>query len=287
MKILLFIVGVAIGAGALYGYTQLEGTSCFCEGSAGPGAGDVLAAARKAGVLKVGVKTDAPPFGWKDEHGWYGFDIDIANAITKDLGIEKIEFVGVTSQNRLDLVASGEIDVLIASTTITRARDEKVDFSIPYFQDGQALLVRAGAEIGSYTDLAGKAVGAVKGTTSVNTIKEVQPDCKIKAYAGYAEALDGLRNGDVAALTSDMLILKGLLLSAEDADKFRIAGERFSTEPYGIAIAQNQSAMRDAVNDALQRMWETGRWQRTFENWFGSNARYSSDVDFTIVPFLR
>jgi polar amino acid transport system substrate-binding protein len=246
---------------------------------------DALAQVKERGTLRVGVKADAPPFGWKDEFGYYGFDVDIASALAKELGVEKVEFVTVTSADRLDKVASGEVDMAIASMTITRGREEKVDFTIPYFQDGQALMVRAGSAVASYEDLGGKTVGGVKGSTSVDTIKEVQPDCNVKEYPGYNEALAALRAGEVDAITSDMLILLGLKLGAEQPEAFRIAGKRFSTEPYGIAVRENQSEFRDALNAGIERLWKTGRWQRVYEDWFGANAKYRADEGFKIVPF--
>ena len=79
-------------------------------------------------MLRVGVKSDAPPFGWKDEFGYYGFDVDIANALATELKIPKVEFVTVTSADRLDKVAAGDVHMAIASMTITRGREAKVDF---------------------------------------------------------------------------------------------------------------------------------------------------------------
>jgi polar amino acid transport system substrate-binding protein len=273
------IVVLALG---LAGCTEKSG------GSLGPASGaDDLQTIRARGVLKVGVKADAPPFGWKDEFGFYGFDVDIANALAGELGIDTVEFVTVTSADRLDKVASGEIDMAIASMTITRGREEKVDFTIPYFQDGQGIMVRSGSTIADYEDLGGKTVGGVKGATSVANIRQVQPECAVSEFGGYQEALKALRSERVDAVTSDMLILLGLRLGSPNPDEFMIVGTRFSTEPYGIAVRENQSEWRDALNGAIQALWEDGRWQRIYENWFGANARYSTDVPFVIVPFPR
>jgi polar amino acid transport system substrate-binding protein len=248
---------------------------------------DVLAEVKARGAVRIGVKADSPPFGWKEESGYRGFDIDIATAIVEELGLGKIEFSTVTSANRLDKVAADEIDFAIASMTITRGREQKVDFTLPYFQDGQGLMVRADSTVESYEDLAGKSVGAVKGSTSITNITQVQPDCTVKEYGGMNQALEGLRGGEVDAITTDMLILLGLKLRAEGGDAFRLTGRRFSTEPYGIAVAEGQSKWRDALNEAIQRLWETGRWQRIYEEWFGEGATYSTDVPFVIVPYPK
>ena len=274
---LYLVSGVVIGALAV-------GLACVERGG-GARPGDVLAKVKERGTLRVGVKADAPPFGWKDEFGYYGFDVDVARALAGELGIPKTEFSTVTSADRLDKVVSGEVDMSIASMTITRGREEKVDFTIPYFQDGQALMVRADSRVASYEDLSGKTVGGVKGSTSIDTIREVQPDCTVKEYPGFNEALAALRAGEVDAITSDMLILQGLKLGAKEPEAYRIAGKRFSTEPYGIAVRENQSEFRDALNAGIERLWKTGRWQRVYEDWFGKNAKYRADEGFKIVPY--
>jgi polar amino acid transport system substrate-binding protein len=261
------------------------GSACVERPGGGARPIDILAQVKARGILRVGVKADAPPFGWKDEFGYYGFDVDIARALAEELGIPKIDFSTVTSADRMDKVTSGDVDMVIASMTITRGREEKVDFTVPYFQDGQALMVRADSSVASYEDLGGKTVGAAKGATSIGNIKEAQPDCAVKEYPGYKEALAGLRAGEVDAITSDMLILMGLKLGAEKPEAYRIAGGRFSTEPYGIAVRENQSEFRDALNAGIERLWKTGRWQRVYEDWFGKNAKYRADEGFKIVPF--
>lgn len=281
----LFRAGIPVGA--LLCVVGLTGCGPQTQAAGGGAPLDLLAQVKKRGVVRVGVKADAPPFGVQDRHGRYGFDIDIAQALKDELGIEKIEFVSVTSGDRIEKVLSGTVDMVVASMTITRGRDEQIDFTMPYFQEGQGLLVRADSAIGGYQDLAGKTVGGAKGATSVRNIKQFQPDCKVREYPGYKEALAGLAAGEVDAVTSDMLILVGLRFSAANPKDFKIAGDRFGAEPYGIAVAENQSNWRDALNEALQQLWESGRWQRIFENWFGENARYRSDVQFTIVPFPK
>jgi polar amino acid transport system substrate-binding protein len=282
MKFGAILLGIVIGAVAAGGW--------FLCGPGGPsGGGDLARAISARGVLRVGVKADAPPLGWQDEFGRYGFDIDIAQAVFEELqgpmGLRELEFVTVTSSDRIDKVVKGDVDMAVATMTITRSRDEEVDFTIPYFQDGQALLVRADSTVGSYMDLAGRGVGVVKGATSGATIRQVQPDCTVREYADYDAAVAGLLAGEVEAVTSDMIILMGLRLNSADPEKLRIAGERFSTEPYGIAVAEDQSEWRDALNGAIQRLWLTGRWQQIYENWFGDSAKYSTDVRFAIDPF--
>lgn len=261
-----------------------------CGNSAGPAQHvDLLKKIKKAGVVRVGVKADAPPFGTQDKRDAadrYGFDIDIASAIADELQV-KPEFVTVTSANRIEKLLAGEVDMVVASMTITRGREEHVDFTIPYFKDVQGLLVRADSPLDGYLDLAGKLVGGVQGATSVKNIRLVQPECKVREYKTYEEALAALEAGEVDAITSDMMILIGLRLKAADPDKLKIAGRGFGSEPYGIAVPENQSDWRDAVNEAIQRLWESFRYQTIYENWFGEKARYHTDVKFSMETYPR
>jgi len=253
--------------------------------AAGP-AGDDLARVKQAGVLRVGVKVDTPPFGFKRGDTLAGFDIDIADALSQQMGLKDVTFVPVTSANRLQKLQAGEVDCVIASMTITRSRGRDVDFTIPYFQDGQALLVKGDSAVQSYLDLAGKKVGAVKGSTSAANLKQVTPDAEVVTFDSFATLVAGLESGKVEAITSDQLILQALAQGAKTKG-LRIAGDRFSTEPYGIAVRENQSELRDALDEALQGIWENGRWQLIYDTWFGPRAKFHTTTSFAITPFPR
>jgi polar amino acid transport system substrate-binding protein len=248
---------------------------------------DTLQQVKAANVLRVGVKADTPPFGFKRGGELAGFDIDLAYALAQELGIKDVAFVTVTSADRIQKLNAGEVDCLIASMTITRAREHEVDFTIPYFMDGQALLVKADAPIRSYQDLAGRKVGAVRGSTSASNMQQVAPDCQVVQLGGFPDLLKALDAGSVDAITSDSLILTALMRNSGKADAYRIAGDRFSTEPYGIALRQNQSPWRDAVNEAVQKLWENGRWQLIYDTWFGPRSKYATETTFSITPFPR
>ncbi len=243
---------------------------------------DRVMAAKK---LRVGVKADTPPFGMRRGATWTGFDLDIAHAVARQLGVD-LELVPVTSRDRDDQLIAGTVDIVIASYTITRFRERDIDFTIPYFQDGQALLVPAGSAIQSYLDLAGKRVGTVKGSTSSFYLKQVAPDAKGEVVADFDALIAALRAGKVDAITSDRLILLGLTRLAPDREKFQLAGAPFTVEPYGIALPQDQSRLRDALNAALMAIWEDGTWKTIADTWFGPGATYAGEVSFTmaVVP---
>ncbi len=246
---------------------------------------DIFARVMADKRVRIGVKADTPPFGVASGDTYVGFDIDIAMAVAKQLGIEQVEFVPVTSADRIKRLLHGDVDMVVASMTITRYREKKVDFTLPYFQDGEGLLVKKESPIASYLDLAGKTVGCVKGSTSSYYMKQVAPDCATKVYANFDELMAGFDKDEVDAITTDTLILIGLMKNAREPDAYRLAGDRFTTEPYGIAVPENQSRWRDALDSAIQELWENGRWQVICDSWFGPGAKYETSVNFSITPY--
>ena len=252
---------------------------------------DILARVQTSKLLRVGVLADNPPFSYQIGKQWTGFDIDIAQGVASGLGIDKldIEFVPLTLAQRLDRAATGAVDMVVASMTITRYREKEkhVDFSIPYFQDGATLLVKAASPIKGYTDVAGKTVGAVKGSTSSYYMKQVNPDAKVETFADNAALHAALDEGKVDAITNDYLVLVGIVANASDPTVYRIAGERFTVEPYAIGTAQNQSLWRNAINHALIEMWEKGEWHNSAQTWFGPGSKYASPINFVMPVYPR
>lgn len=248
--------------------------------------GDDFARIKAAKVIRVGVKADTQPFGFNRGGQLTGFDIDIAQALARELGVEA-ELVPVTSKDRLERLLEGEIDCVIASTTITRGREQQVDFTIPYFQDGQALLVKKASAVKSYLDLADRKVGAVDGSTSAANIALAAPEATLVKAANFPALLTLLDEGAVEAITSDQLILQGLAIGSGKGGDYRIAGDRFSVEPYGIAVRPNQSRLRDALNDGLQNLWESGRWQLINDTWFGPASRFHTRHGFSVPLYPR
>jgi polar amino acid transport system substrate-binding protein len=177
--------------------------------------------------------------------------------------------------------------MVVADMTITRYRERRVDFSIPYFQDGQALLVKAASPVKSYLDLNGKKVGAVKGSTSSFYMKQINPDATVVTYADNAALGKALMADEVDAATNDYLVLAGMVATAEDPASLRIAGERLTAEPLGVAVAQNQSHWRNAINHALLSLWETQDWHATADTWFGPKSKYASPVNFVMPVYPK
>ncbi|AJS60980.1 amino acid ABC transporter substrate-binding protein [Paenibacillus sp. IHBB 10380] len=230
-----------------------------------------LGAIKERGKIVVGVKYDTKLFGLKDPAtgNVEGFDIDIAKALAKKiLGDEtKIELKEVTSKTRIPLLQNGDIDLIIATMTITEERKEQVDFSNVYFKAGQSLLVKSGSDIQSIADLAnGTTVLAVKGSTSANNIREKAPDAEVLELENYQDAFTALKAGKGDALTTDNAILLGM---QQQDPNYVLVGGTFTDEPYGIAIRKGDNEFVTTVNDLLKELKDTGEYDKLYEQWMG------------------
>jgi polar amino acid transport system substrate-binding protein len=236
---------------------------------------DELADIKAKGVLVAGVKDAVVPFGYVDEQSKQivGFDVDICREIANKMGV-KLELKPVTSATRIPQLSEGMVDIAACTMTRKVSREDVIDFSITYFMDGQKLLVKKGSNIKSYKDLAGKKVGTAKGSTSEINMRNIQPKCTVLSFEGYPEAFLALKQGKVAAVTTDSVILIGLKGSDENPEKWEIVGDFFSREPYGIGVRENESNLRDFVNKSLMEMWNDGTYKKIYEKWLGPQTKF-------------
>jgi ABC-type amino acid transport substrate-binding protein len=232
--------------------------------------------------MVVGVKADAPPFGvLRDDGQFWGFEVDLAMALGQHMGVE-VELVPVSAKQRAPYILQDKVDLVMATMTMTQKREQVVDFSIPYFEVGQGLITHADATIGSFEDLKGKKVAVLEGTQAFHTLRRIQPDCYLVIVDSYGNGIDQVLNKDVDAICSDHLLLMGLLHDHPGMALLTLVEETFAPDPYAIAMRENESTLRDTVNEALMQFWEEGIWQDTYETWFGMGSMYNHDLVFRI-----
>ncbi|WP_415873130.1 glutamate ABC transporter substrate-binding protein [Brochothrix thermosphacta] len=224
-------------------------------------------------TITWGVKTDTRLFGLTNiaTGEIEGFDIDIAKALTKEIGGKdaKAVFVEVTSKTRIPLLKNGNIDAIIATMSITDERKQVVDFSDVYFDGGQSLLVKKGSKIRSIKDLdADTTVLAVKGSTSAINIRKSAPDAKILELENYSEAFTALKSNQGDVMTTDSGILYGMV--AQDKN-YAVVGGNFTDEPYGIAVNKGQKDFVKELNVALKTIKENGTYQKLYDKWIPKN----------------
>ncbi len=225
--------------------------------------------------ITIGVKFDQPGLSMKKPDGsMSGFDIDVASYVAEQLGYkpDEIEWKEAPSGQRETLIQNGQVTYIVGTYSITPERKEKVGFAGPYFQTGQSLLVRAdNTDILGPESLTGnKKVCSVSGSTPAQRIKEKYPDVQLQLYDTYSACVQALKNGAVEAVTTDAVILAGY--AAQDPGTMKVVGQPFSMELYGIGLAKDNNELRAKINDALQKMIDSGAWQAAFDKNLGASG---------------
>lgn len=219
--------------------------------------------------LKVGIKFDQPGLGLKEGNTYTGFDVDVANYVAKELGKTDVQFVQAPSKQREDLIATGQVDLIFATYSITDERKQKVSFAGPYFIAGQDLLVAADSTIKGPKDLDGKKLCSVTGSTSADNVKKEVPGVNLQEFDTYSKCAEAVSKGQLDALTTDDTILAGYAAQPQYKGKLKVVGAPFSEERYGVGLKKGDTALCEDVNKALTKMVEDGAWDKAVEDNFG------------------
>ena len=223
----------------------------------------------KRGEVIIGIKTDTYPFGFKDKNGKYtGYDIDLANMIGQEIFQKKgkVKFVPVTASDRMMKLFSEDVDMIVATMSVTPSRLQIMDFSDPYYIAGQAVLVKKGSKIKGLRDLNGKKAIIVFGTSSESSLRAAVPRVSIIGYKTYNEAVNALKKGKADAIVSDDTILIGL--SLRDANLVLLP-KRYSREPYAVAFRKGQESedLVRIVNNVINESVRNGTLQKLQKNY--------------------
>jgi ABC-type amino acid transport substrate-binding protein len=229
-------------------------------------------------TVNIAYRTDATPFSFVDEKGAIdGFAIDlckrVVHSLERQLGVLlKVNWVPVTSQTRFDAVAKGRADMECGSSTITLERLKRVDFSSVTFVETTGLMVRKADGMRSISDMSGKKIAVIAGTTNERVIttqlKRRAIDAAVVPFKSREEALEALESGKADAFASDRLLLVGSVGKAKDRDLLMMLGDQLSYEPYGIVLPRGDSALRLAVNTGLSQVYSSGEIGDIFRRWF-------------------
>lgn len=243
-------------------------TGCVAGQSASPGGGG-----EGGQGLKVGIKFDQPGMGQKVGNEYKGFDVDVAKYVAKELGVEEgdIQWIETPSNNRENAIVGQQVDMIVATYSITDQRRQQVDFAGPYYIAGQDLLVRAdNTDITGPETLNGKKICSVQGSTSAQKIKDQYAQgAELQNYDTYSKCAESLASGTVDVMTTDDTILAGYASQPEYAGKLKVVGNPFSEERYGIGIKKNDPELCKNINDAITKMIEDGSWQKAIDDNLG------------------
>lgn len=232
-----------------------------------------------AGVLKVGCKADVPKFSLQNTktEEYEGFEDDLAYEIageifgcTADEAKEKnlVEFQSVTAKTRGPLLENGEIDLVIATFTITEERKETYNFSTPYFTDAVGLLVNNSSGIDSIEDLDGKIIGVAQSSTTKDSFKayveeqdiDVKPE--FQEFDGYPALAQALATNQIDCFSVDRAILSGYL-----NDDNKLLDDRFAEQEYGVASAKENTGLAELVDSKVTSMLDDGTIDEMIKKW--------------------
>ena len=251
-----------------------------------PGASDTLARIKAAKAINVAFSGDSLPFSFVGEKNQpAGYSIDLCKRVIAQVGRTvgvadlKVNWLVGSVAERLAMVASGKADLDCANTTATATRMKDVDFSSLIFLDGGGFLIKANSPIQKFSDLAGKNIGVIGGTTT-----EVRLDGMLRAKlvnAKVTKLKDGnegvamLESGSLDAFASDKLKLIGLASQAKDPKALAMLPDDLSIEPIAFALPRNDSTFRLEVNKALTQVYVGGEIDGIFQQWLGPIGRPS------------
>jgi glutamate transport system substrate-binding protein len=271
---------------AALGALTLALTLTACGGDDGDGggsgnadfaAGSTMEKLNKAQKIRVGTKFDQPGFGLKGLSGKpEGFDVEMAKLVAKALDIpeDKIEYTETPSTVREQVLQQDKVDIVVATYTINDKRKAVIDFAGPYYIAGQSILVKADdASItgpDSFRDGTKKVCSVTNSTPATNIEKYLKDKAKqLVLFDIYTKCVDALKGGQVDAVTTDNVILSGFVASGKGA--FKLAGQTFTEEPYGIGLKKGDTAFKGFINDTLEKAFQDGSYKKAWQDTAGKN----------------
>ena len=229
-------------------------------------------------AIRIAYRTDATPFSFKNDKGEpAGFSLDLCQLVTKSIGQQfgvpdiKIEWIPVTVQTRFSAISNGQADVECGSSTITLGRMKEVDFSNITFVESTGVVVARAANFQSLSDMAGKKIAVVAGTTNEAAVNQQSRahnlNITVVTVKDRDEGIGALETGKVDGYAGDKLLLAGT--HAKNPDALVMLTDDLSIEAYAIALPRGDWALRLAVNTGLASVFRSGLIFAGFKAWFG------------------
>jgi ABC-type amino acid transport substrate-binding protein len=267
---LLLAIAALVVAGCGGGSSSSSSSSTSEESSETPGGGAEEAeggeeAEGSGETLTVGSDIPYPPFEQKASGGGYtGFDVELMEAIGKEIGREP-EFIDSSFETIFRDVGQGKFEAVMSAATITPEREKEVAFSLPYYLSEQAILVQEGSEIKGLADLKGKVVAAQQGTTGLELAKEKAEASELRPFPEGPDADNALKAGTVEAVIIDAPVAKQ---QAEELGGIEIVEKVPTEETYGIAVSKENTELVEQINEGLMKTIEDGSYATVYEKWF-------------------
>ncbi len=219
------------------------------------------------GKLLIGSDTAFPPFEFIEGDEVMGFDVDLMNAIGDKLGLEVVFMTEIFDTLIPTLKAGGKFDVIASGMTIKPDRQEEIDFSDPYYDSNQSLVMQKGATYNGVEDLAGKKIGVQSGTTGEAWAQENIADATLVPFKNATDAFAALQAGNVDAVVNDLPVSTELL--KEDDRGMEIVAQIPTGEQYGFGVSKDNPGLLAAINKALAELRADGTYDEIYQKWFG------------------
>jgi len=273
-------------------------TAAAAQSGGSEGLSPTLAAIKAAHAVRLGYRESSPPFSFLDQANRpIGYSLELCEAVVDEIGIEvddadlKIDYVKVTSDDRIQAVLQNKIDLECGSTTANAERAKQVAFSPLMFVAGTKLMVPKASSVSSATDLKGKTVVVTKGTTNEqamhNVDKKFSLGLNIVTSPDHEQSYQMLVDGKADAFATDDILLYGLIVRHKSQDKFRVTGEYLSYDPYGIMFRKGEPQLTAVVERAFRKLGSNHDLIPLYNKWFVSRLPTGEKLNVAISPQLE
>jgi len=262
------------------------------------GLSPTLAGIKASHVVHLGYRESSPPFSFLDQANRpIGYSLELCEAVVDEIGAEvddpnlRIEYVKVTSDDRIQAVLQNKIDLECGSTTANAERGKQVAFSPLMFVAGTKLMVPKASNVQSVTDLKGKTVVVTKGTTNEQAMHNVDRKyslgLNIVTSPDHEQSYQMLADGKADAFATDDILLSGLIARHKSQDKFRVTGDYLSYDPYGIMFRKGEPELSEVVERAFRKLGSNHDLIPLYEKWFVARLPTGERMNVPISPQLE
>jgi glutamate/aspartate transport system substrate-binding protein len=262
------------------------------------GLSPTLTAIKSRHSVHVGYRESSPPFSFLDQANRpIGYSLELCQAVVDEIGVEvddpalKIDYVKVTSDDRIPAVVQGKVDLECGSTTANAERAKQVAFSPLMFVAGTKLMVPKDSTISAPKDLQGKTIVVTKGTTNEQAMhavdKKYNLGLNIVTAGDHEQSYQMLVDGKVAAFATDDILLYGLIARHKSQDKFKVTGDYLSYDPYGIMFRKGEPQLTAVVERAFRKLGTNHDLVPLYNKWFVSRLPTGERMNVAISPQLE
>ncbi len=287
-----------VQAASLLAAVVLLTTAAGAQTGGSEGLSPTLANIKKAHVVRLGYRESSPPFSFLDQANRpIGYSLELCEAIVDEIGVEvddanlRIDYVKVTSDDRIPAVVQNKIDLECGSTTANAERSKQVAFSPLIFVAGTKLMVPKASTVSAATDLKGKTVVVTKGTTNEQAMHAVDKKfalgLNIITSPDHEQSYQMLVDQKADAFATDDILLYGLIARHKAQDKFRVTGEYLSYDPYGIMFRKGEPQLAAVVERTFRKLGSNRDLIPLYNKWFVSRLPTGEKLNVAISPQLE